>query len=128
MPVIPGICTSLITQSVSLMRSDLRKASAEPNAAATYPRDRMKLAVARRKDSSSSTIAIIGTFDKMASPQRVWQVFCANSLCTEDQDYRSQGVMTLHQSIKFTATWVVGFPTHPPFARAPRRIWPPFSE
>ena len=77
MPVIPGICTSLITQSVSLMRSDLRKASAEPNAAATYPRTPMKLAVARRKDSSSSTIAIIGTFDKIAPLLPKWHVLRA---------------------------------------------------
>src|ERR1700730_14860268 len=85
MPVTPGICTSLITQSASLMRSDWRNASAEPNAAAAYPKDRTKLAVARRKDSSSSTIAIIGTFGKIASSLLDLGGIAGGSHCPEDQ-------------------------------------------
>src|SRR5215475_6787555 len=63
----PGICTSVITQSASFTRSDLRNASAESNAAVPYPSDRTKLVVARRNESSSSTIAITGIFGKLAS-------------------------------------------------------------
>src|SRR5215475_3044446 len=61
----PGICTSVIRQSASFTRSDLRNASAESNAAVPYPSDRTKLVVARRNDSSSSTIAITGIFGKL---------------------------------------------------------------
>jgi hypothetical protein len=65
MPFMPGICTSLIKQSVSCKRSDFKNASADANWTIVYPSDRMKLIVARRKESSSSTIAITGIFDKV---------------------------------------------------------------
>jgi hypothetical protein len=55
-----GVCTSLIKQSVSCKRSDFKNASADANWSVVYPRERMKLVVARRNESSSSTIAITG--------------------------------------------------------------------
>src|SRR5262249_60536562 len=60
MPDMPGICTSVITQSVPSTAFELTNASADGNAAAEYPRERVKLIVAWRNDSSSSTIAITG--------------------------------------------------------------------
>jgi hypothetical protein len=61
MPLKPGICRSVITQSVSLRRPDSRNAWAEGNAAAAKPNDLIKLIMAARHESSSSTIEITGT-------------------------------------------------------------------
>jgi hypothetical protein len=55
-------------QDVSLTRSDCRNSSAEAKASAPYPNDRTSPLVASRKDRSSSTIDIIGTFDKANIP------------------------------------------------------------
>ena len=76
-PFMPGICTSLITQWVSCKRPDFKNASADANWITAYPRDRMKLVVARRNESSSSTIATTGKFDNVAPPD---ERFSGNSL------------------------------------------------
>ena len=53
-----------VTLSTVYFKND----SADAKWSTAYPRDRMKLVVARRNESSSSTIAIRGTFDTLPSP------------------------------------------------------------
>jgi hypothetical protein len=83
----PGICTSLIKQSTSCGRFDFKNASADANWSTAHPRDRMKLVVARRNDSSSSTIAIKGTFDKLPS-QMMNVALVALCSCSSHTRYR----------------------------------------
>jgi hypothetical protein len=65
-PLIPGICTSVIRQELSSTRGERRKSSAESNAKATKPCDLRRLCIAARTDASSSTIETIGDFDTRA--------------------------------------------------------------
>jgi hypothetical protein len=58
MPVIVGMWTSAIKQDVLQRRGDARKASADENASTSNPSDFMRLVIASRKGSSSSTIEI----------------------------------------------------------------------
>src|SRR6185437_6463258 len=58
----PGICTNAMRQSVRPRLSDLRKASAQGNASGENPAALIRLMVASRTDSSSSTIEIIVLF------------------------------------------------------------------
>src|SRR5581483_10878877 len=58
----PGICTSAIRQSVLAHLSDSRKSWAHGNASEENPVALIRLMVASRTDSSSSTIEIIGLF------------------------------------------------------------------
>src|SRR5580692_1795312 len=55
-PVIAGMWTSAIKQDVLARRGDARKASADENASTSNPIDFMRLVIASRKGSSSSTI------------------------------------------------------------------------
>jgi hypothetical protein len=52
----PGICTSVIRQAVSHSRCERRKSSADAKDVTAYPSERMRSVIARRNDSSSSTI------------------------------------------------------------------------
>jgi hypothetical protein len=65
-PLIPGICTSVIRQELSSTRGERRKSSAESNTKATKPSDLRRLFIAARTDASSSTIETIGVFDTRA--------------------------------------------------------------
>src|SRR5271170_8102195 len=58
MPVMVGMWTSAIKQDVLPRRGDPRKASADENASTWNPSDFMRLVIASRKGSSSSTIEI----------------------------------------------------------------------
>jgi len=77
MPLIPGICTSVIRQSIFLTTPDARNASAESNVRAANPKDLIRLSAARRMASSSSTIAIKGNSDKwpiLDAPAPLWRL------------------------------------------------------
>jgi hypothetical protein len=65
-PLIPGICTSVIRQELSSTRGERRKSSADSNTKATKPSDLRRLCIAARTDASSSTIETIGVFDTRA--------------------------------------------------------------
>src|SRR5258708_29889891 len=64
-PFMPGICTSTMRHAVSCSWPDLRKPSADSNAAARKPKDSMSSVVVLRTDSSSSTteIRFLATLD-----------------------------------------------------------------
>jgi hypothetical protein len=65
-PLIPGICTSVIRQELSSTRGERRNSSADSNTKATKPSDPRRLCIAARTDASSSTIETIGVFDTRA--------------------------------------------------------------
>src|SRR5262249_48137010 len=73
-PVMPGICTSAMTQDVSLNRGEDKNSFAEANACAENPSDLSNRAVAVRTEASSSMIEITGASatrpDLFSRPER----------------------------------------------------------
>jgi hypothetical protein len=60
MPLRPGICKSVIRQSVSSRRGECRNSSADANVQAAKPSEVTRLFTAQRMDSSSSTMEMVG--------------------------------------------------------------------
>src|SRR4029077_19662120 len=61
-PLMPGMCRSVITHDDSQTSPERKYSSAEENVVAEEPSDFMRLLVASRPDSSSSIIDITGAF------------------------------------------------------------------
>src|SRR5262245_6501320 len=102
----PGICTSAMRHSVRTRLSDLRKASAQGNTSGVNPAALIKLIVASRTDSSSSTIEITGLFgiSILAFPTNLMR--CTGRLPLHVGKGRlHEGLDRVNQSIDVTILW-----------------------
>ncbi len=125
-PLMPGMCTSVITQSHDFSPSAATNSSAEMNARAAYPSEPSDLTSALRNGSSSSMTATEGSLDTLSFPTGLAAGGPApNSTCCHGKD-RSETIQGYYTHIRIIPYGGLGLSTSAMRTRSARVLAPIF--